>query len=80
VTNSDVDGGQAGPTGPKPPAVAPAAILLGLAAVLIVVVLIKPSMPQWLKVSIAILAVLVVFALLVYAFLLFRDNAKRGRR
>jgi hypothetical protein len=77
VTNSDV-GGQA--AGPKQPSVVPAAILLGLAAVLIVVVLIKPSMPTWLKLSIAVLAILVVIALLIYAFLLFRDNSKRGRR
>jgi uncharacterized membrane protein len=67
-------------SGPKPPSAVPAAILLGLAAVLIVVVLIKPSMPQWLKISIALLAVLVVIALLIYAAKLFRDNARRGRR
>ncbi len=67
-------------SGPSGPSAVPAAILLGLAAVLIVVVLIKPAMPQWLKISIALLAVLVVVALLVYAALLFRDNAKRGRR
>ena len=66
--------------GPGQPSVVPAAILLGLAAVLIVVVLIKPSMPQWLKVSIALLAVLVVIALLVYAVVLFRTTAKRGRQ
>ena len=47
---------------------------------LIVVVLIKPSMPQWLKITIALLAVLVVIALLVYAAVLFRSTAKRGRR
>ncbi len=65
---------------PKQPSVVPAAILLGLAAVLIVVVLIKPTMPQWLKLTIALLAILVVIALLIYAVTLFRDNARRGRR
>ena len=68
------------PTGPPQPSVVPAAILLGLAAVLIIVVLIKPSMPQWLKVAIALLAILVVLALLVYAAILFRNTARRGRR
>jgi amino acid transporter len=67
-------------TPPKQPSAVPAAILLGLAAVLIVVVLIKPSMPQWLKLTIALLAVLVVISLLIYAAILFRDNARRGRR
>ena len=66
--------------GQKQPSVLPAAILLGLAAVLIVVVLVKPSMPSWLKVTIAVLALLVVVALLIYAAILFRDNARRGRR
>jgi membrane protein YdbS with pleckstrin-like domain len=80
VTNPSGPAGPAEPTGAKPPSVVPAAILLGLAAVLIVVVLIKPAMPQWLRISIAILAVLVVIALLVYAAKLFRDNARRGRR
>ncbi len=72
--------GSAGPGVPKQPSVVPASILLGLAAVLIVVVLIKPHMPSWLKVTIALLALLVVFALLIYAVVLFRDTAKRGRR
>ncbi len=64
----------------KQPSVVPASILLGLAAVLIVVVLVKPHMPSWLKVSIALLALLVVVALLIYAVVLFRDTARRGRR
>jgi hypothetical protein len=69
-----------GPDPQKQPSAVPAAILLGLAAVLIVVVLIKPSMPQGLKLAIAGLAILVVIALLIYAAILFRDNARRGRR
>ena len=72
--------GSAGSDAPKQPSVVPASILLGLAAVLIVVVLIKPHMPSWLKVTIALLALLVVLALLIYAVVLFRDTAKRGRR
>lgn len=80
MTDMNVPTGSAGPSGPKPPSVVPAALLLGLATVLIVVVLIRPSMPQWLKLSIALLAVLVVIALLVYAAILFRDNMRRGRR
>lgn len=72
---------QSGPSkGPQQPSVVPAAILLGLAAVLIVVVLIKPSMPPWLKITIALLAIVVVIALLVYAAVLFRTTAKRGRQ
>lgn len=72
-----------GPNPPNPqkqPSAVPAAILLGLAGVLIVVVLIKPSMPQGLKLTIAGLAILVVIALLIYAAILFRDNSRRGRR
>lgn len=69
-----------GPTPQKQPSVVPAAVLLGLAAVLIVVVLIKPSMSQGLKVALVILVLLVVVALLVYAAILFRDNSRRGRR
>jgi len=37
-------------------------------------------MPQWLKVCIAVLALLVVITLLIYATMLFRNNARRGRR
>jgi hypothetical protein len=55
-------------------------VLLGVAAVLIVVVLVKPDMPQWLKVTIAIAAVLVVVALLIYAFRVFRGVSRRAGR
>lgn len=79
MTNANGSARPAG-QGPKPPSAAPAAVLLGLAAVLIVVVLIKPAMPQWLKVCIAVLALLVVITLLIYAAMLFRNNARRGRR
>jgi hypothetical protein len=50
----------------------PGVVLLGVAAILIVVVLVKPDMSPWLKVTIAVLAVLVVLALLIYAFRVFR--------
>jgi hypothetical protein len=80
VTNPNGPARPAEQSGPKPPSSAPAAMLLGLAAVLIVVVLVKPAMPQWLKVCIAVLALLVVITLLIYAAMLFRNNARRGRR
>ena len=72
--------GPGGAGAPPQPSIVPASILLGLAAVLIVVVLIKPTMPEWLKITIALLAVVVVIALLIYAAVLFRTTAKRGRR
>ena len=65
--------------GRKPPSVVPGIVVLGLAAVLIVVVLINPGMPQWLRVSIAIVSVLMVVLLLGYAVRLFLTTS-RGRR
>jgi membrane protein implicated in regulation of membrane protease activity len=56
----------------------PGVVLLVLAGVLIIVVLVKPSMPGWLRTVIAILAVLVVLALLVYAYRVFRGSTRRG--
>ena len=67
-----------GPGGP--PSLIPGVVLLGVAAILIVVVLVKPDMPQWLKVTIAIAAVLVVVALLIYAFRVFRGVSRRAGR
>ncbi|TKV61090.1 hypothetical protein FDO65_05445 [Nakamurella flava] len=64
---------------PKPPSLVPGVVLLGLAAVLIVVVLIKPAMPDWLNTTIAVLAVAVVIALLGYAVWVFRATTRRGR-
>jgi hypothetical protein len=71
------------PTGrgrPEPgqPPLLPGVILLIVAALLIIVVLIKPSMPGWLRTVIAIVAVLVVLALLVYAYRVFRGSTRRG--
>ena len=65
---------------PKLPSLVPGVVLLGLAAVLIVVVLVKPDMPPWLKVTIAIVALLVVLALLIYAFRVFRGVTRRSPR
>jgi uncharacterized membrane protein len=63
---------------PKPPSLVPGVVLLVLAGALIVVTLLKPDFPRWVTVSIAILAVIVVIALLLYAFKAFRDVTKPG--
>ncbi len=80
MTNLDKPGASDGANTPDQPSVVPASVLLGLAAVLIVVVLIKPNMPSWLKLTIVLVALLVVVALLVYAVILFRETTRRGRR
>lgn len=71
-------GSAAAKTG-RQPSLVPGLTLLGLAGVLIVVVLVNPAMPGWLRVTIAVLAVVVVIALLVFAVRLFRDTARRSR-
>ena len=68
------------PEKPKQPSLAVGMVLLVLAGILIVVVLIQPTMPGWLRTAIAILAVLVVVALLGYAFVLWKSTQKAGRR
>jgi membrane protein YdbS with pleckstrin-like domain len=60
------------------PSLVPGMVLLIVAAVLIVVVLVRPSMPGWLRAVIAIAAVCVVLALLIYAFYVFRATTRRG--
>jgi uncharacterized membrane protein len=62
----------------KPPSLIPGVVLLLVAAVLIVITLLKPDLPRWLTVSIAALAVIVVVALLIYAFKVFRDVTNPG--
>ncbi len=62
----------------KPPSLIPGVVLLVLAAVLIVITLLKPDFPRWLTVTIAALAVVVVVALLIYAFKVFRDVTNPG--
>ena len=64
----------------KQPSLAPGAALLVLAGALIVVVLVKPDMPSWLRTTIAILAVVVVIGLLAYAFVVFRETTRGGSR
>ena len=62
----------------KQPSLVPGVVLLLLAGVLIVVTLLKPDLPQWLTVTIAALAIVVVIALLMYAFKVFRDVTRPG--
>ena len=62
----------------KPPSLVPGVVLLILAGVLIVITLIKPDLPQWLTITIAVTAILVVIALLIYAFRVFRDVTRPG--
>jgi len=62
----------------KPPSLVPGMLLLALATVLIVVTLLKPDFPRWLTVTIAGLAIVVVIALLLYSFKVFRDLTKPG--
>jgi len=63
---------------PRQPSLVPGVVMLGLAAVLIVVVLLKPAMPSWVRTTIALLAVVVVMVLLGYAFVVFRSTSGRG--
>lgn len=84
-------GGSVDPTesgGPRPapgsganrqPSLVPGTVLLGIAAALIVLVLVKPDMPSWLRTVIAVVAVLVVVALLAIAFMVFRGTTRRNR-
>ena len=64
----------------RPPSVLPGMVLLVLAAVLIVIVLINPEMESWLRITIAVLAVLTVLGLLGFAFKLFRHTMTGGRK
>ena len=66
------------PPRPKPPSLLPGVVLLVVAGALIVITLIKPDLPRWLTVSIAVAAILVVVALLIYAFRVFRDVTRPG--
>ncbi len=61
----------------KPPSLVPGVVLLILAG-LIVITLIKPDLPQWLTITIAVAAIVVVIALLMYAFRVFRDVTRPG--
>ena len=62
----------------KPPSLVPGVVLLLLAGVLIVITLIKPDIPRWATVTIAVAAVIVVVLLLIYSFRVFRDVTRPG--
>ena len=70
------------PTGPaepaKPPSLVPGVVLLVLAGALIVITLVKPDLPHWLTITIAVAAIVVVILLLIYAFRVFRDVTRPG--
>ena len=79
MTSSHTPAEPSGPSEPaKPPSLVPGVVLLVLAGVLIVITLIKPDLPRWLTVSIAVAAIGVVVLLLIYAFRVFRDVTKPG--
>ncbi|HEY5880290.1 MAG TPA: hypothetical protein VIU11_15385 [Nakamurella sp.] len=78
VTEQDVTEQDVTDQAVKPPSLAPGVVLLILAGVLIVITLIKPDLPQWLTITIAVAAILVVIALLIYAFRVFRDVTRPG--
>jgi hypothetical protein len=75
VSNPDRSGPRKGQA-----SLVPGMVLLIVAAVLIVVVLINPAMPHWLRVTIAVVAICVVLALLGYVVLVFRSATRRGSR
>ncbi len=62
----------------KGPSLVPGVVLLIIAAVLMVVVLVKPDMPGWATTTVAVVAIAVVLALLVYAFAVFISMTRRG--
>jgi membrane protein implicated in regulation of membrane protease activity len=62
----------------KPPSLVPGVVLLVLAGALIVITLIKPDLPHWLTITIAVAAIVVVILLLIYAFRVFRDVTRPG--
>lgn len=65
---------------PKQPSLTVGMVLLVLAGVLIVVVLVQPTMAPWLKITIAVLAILVVIALIAFSVLLVRSTKQTGGR
>ena len=77
MTTANTNPEQQGPSS-RQPSLVPGVVLLVVAGVLIVVTLIKPDLPQWATVSIAVAAVVVVIALLIYAFRVFRDVTRPG--
>ena len=78
-TNS-ADDAAAEPGPAKPPSAVPGIVLLGVTAAMIVIVLIKPDMPSWLRVTVSVISVVLVIVLLGYAFRLFRSATRGPRR
>ncbi|MEO7126958.1 MAG: hypothetical protein ABI382_12785 [Nakamurella sp.] len=66
--------------GSKPPSLLPGVVLLGLAAALIILLLVKPDMPHWARATVASISIGVVVALLGYAVFVFLRSNKRGRQ
>lgn len=64
--------------GPKPPSLIPGVVLMVIAAVLMVVVIVNPEMPGWLRTTIAIAAVVVVVALIGFGIYVARQATRRG--
>ncbi len=62
----------------KQASLVPGVVLLVLAGVLIVITLLKPDLPRWLTIGIAVAAIVVVVLLLIYAFRVFRDVTRPG--
>lgn len=62
----------------KGPSMVPGMVLLAVAAALIVLVLVNPDMPDWLRRTVAGVAIAVVVALLGYSVWLMRTTMRRG--
>ena len=65
-----------GPGQRRPPSLAMGFSLLTTAAALIVIVAVNPAFPSVLRVVIAVIAVAVVIALLIWSFFLFRTTQR----
>ena len=64
--------------GRKPPSLVPGVVLMAIAAVLMVVVIINPDMPSWLRTTIATAAIVVVVALIGYGVYVARSAGRKG--
>lgn len=62
------------------PSLVPGVVMLALAAVLIVVMMINPEMPGWLRTTIVVAAIALILGLLGYAFFVFSRSVKQGRK
>lgn len=72
--------GRDGPRAPHGPSLVPGMVLLAVAAALIVLVLINPEMPDWMRRTVAAVAIVVVVTLLGYAIWVMRATMRRGGR